>query len=138
MHATFNTANVGHDYRDQISLSITSVTGLNVRENRGNPKVRAVFCPRMKLASARRDPDVICGIKARPSHLWCVSVAASAEQRPYLGEDETDQAGWRQSACLSACRGLDRAHIKGRGEEAGGASEEGGLLVGSRGLRRHE
>lgn len=44
----------------------------------------------------------------------------SPEQRPYLGEDELDQAGRRQSACLSACRGLDMAHIKERREEAGG------------------
>lgn len=44
----------------------------------------------------------------------------SPERRRYLGEDEIDQAGRRQSACLLACRGLDMSHIKGRREEAGG------------------
>lgn len=39
-------------------------------------------------------------------------------------EDEIDQAGRRQSGCLFACRGLDMADIKGRREEAGGASQE--------------
>lgn len=84
------------------------------------------FCPQMKLASERRDADVICGIKARPSRLQCVSVALLQRKGRYLGEGEPDRAGWRQSGGLSDCRGLDGAHIKGRREEAGGASQERG------------
>lgn len=45
----------------------------------------------------------------------------SPDQTCYLVEDEIDQGGWRQSGRLTACSGLDMAHIKGRREEAGGA-----------------
>lgn len=101
------------------------VTGMIVTESRIKPNLRASFPSSndggIWLQRHRHD--------LRDQSLSHTSIerlrGISPEQRRYLGEDEIDQAGRRQSGCLSACRGLDMAHIKGRREEAWG---EGGHL----------
>lgn len=94
------------------------VTGMIVTENRIKPNPRASFLSADDVASDCRGTHMICEIKSL-SHTSIERLhGISPEQRRYLGEDEIDQAGRRQSGCLSACRGLDMAHIKGRREEA--------------------
>lgn len=99
------------------------VTGMIVTENRVKPNLRASFLSSddggIWLHRHRHDLR-----DQSPSHTSIERLhGIPPEQRRYLGEDEIDQAGRRQSGCLSACRGLEMAHIKGRRKEAWG---EGG------------